>query len=158
MPAAAGRLSWRVIAALALLAGAGECSSSAPTPKPNESLARYSTAGPLLTQCAITHSVSALRSSAEQYNATQPKNQRWLFGNRVELTNTDASAFTDWFQNGGGAVVVGGQTIGAWPRWADNHRQLPARVCGTAVTGGAIRHLYAQVYAHWPASLRNDPW
>ena len=55
-------------------------------------------------------------------------------------------------------MVFGGQPIGDWPRWAATNRKLPAQVCGTAITGAAVRRLYSQVYRRWPAQLSHDPW
>ncbi len=55
-------------------------------------------------------------------------------------------------------MVAGGRQFEAWPRWAADHDQLPAQVCGSTVSGPSVRRLYAQVYAHWAAMLDRDPW
>lgn len=120
--------------------------------------ARYSSAPSLLTQCAISHGVQAVSSSAQKYNASQPKTQQWLTGDKVQLTNASDGAFTDWFENEGTAITLGGQQLGDWQQWAENHDELPAQVCGSTVSGAALRQLYAQVYSHWPGMLGNDPW
>jgi len=153
---------WLTMVAAVVAAAAGCTSSGSPKPSPSasqqRSFARYPTAASLLTQCAITHGVTALQRSAQQYNASQPKQQVWLVGSTVDLTGANGGAFTDWYENAGGTVVVGGRQFGAWPMWAANHDQLPAQVCGTTIKAPAVRKVYAQVYAHWPAALRSDPW
>ena len=152
---------WLTTAAAVVAVAAGCTSSGSPKPSPSasqqRSYARYPTAASLMTQCAITHRVTALQRSAQKYNASQPKQQRWLTGTTVELTGANGSAFTDWYQNSGGAVVVGGRPFSAWPMWAANHDQLPAQVCGTTIKAPAVRKVYAQVYAHWPAPHPSDP-
>lgn len=125
----------------------------------SQNSARSLTAAPLLTQCAISHGVQAVRTSAEKYNASQPKDQQWLHGADVQMTPVNGSAFTDWFDNGGGgSITLGGQQLTQWPMWAANHGELPAQVCGTALAGAAVRQLYKQVYANWPSMLSNNPW
>jgi hypothetical protein len=135
-------------------------STSAASGSPQQqSSARFPTASVLLTQCAVSHGVQAVRSSAEQYNASHPKSQEWLTGGKVQLTPANGSGFTDWFENGGGAAVtLGGQQLSDWQQWAASHGELPAQVCGSTVPGAAVRKLYAQVYAHWPSMLSDDPW
>lgn len=124
-----------------------------------QSFVRFPTASALLTQCAVSHGVQAVRSSAEQYNTSHPKNQQWLTGGKVQLTAANGSGFTDWFENGGGgAVTLGSQQLSGWQQWAASHGELPAQVCGSTVRGAAVRQLYAQVYAHWPSMLSDDPW
>ena len=133
--------------------------SGSSSPGQQASFARYPTAPALLTQCAIGHGVQTVRGSAEQYNASHPKSQQWLADGQVELTAANGSAFTDWFDNGGGgAVTLGGQQLSAWQQWAADHDQLPAHVCGTTISGVSARQLYVRVYAHWPSMLSNDPW
>ena len=139
------------------------CSSAGSSPGPNasqqQSYARYPTASVLLAQCAITRGARTVLGSAEQYNATHPQDQRWLAGTKLNLTSANASGFTDWFENAGRAeMVLGGEPLGTWQQWAADHDMLPAKVCGTAIAGAAIRHLYAQVYAHWSALAKDDPW
>jgi hypothetical protein len=125
----------------------------------SQNSARFLTAAPLLTQCAISHGVQAVRSSAEKYNASQPKDQQWLSGTAVEMKAANGSAFTDWLDNGGGGTItLGGQQLSNWPMWAANHDALPTQVCGTAVSGAAVRQLYTKVYAHWPSMLASNPW
>jgi hypothetical protein len=98
-------------------------------------------------------------SIADQYNITHSKNQEWLAAGKVELRGGNGSAFTDWWDNGGGAAVVfAGRQLGDWEQWADQHRALRAQVCGSTISGPALRHLYTLVYADWPAYLRPDPW
>jgi hypothetical protein len=100
-----------------------------------------------------------VRTSAEKYNASQPTDQQWLNGANVEMTPVNGTAFTDWFDNGGGGMItLGGQQLTEWPMWAANHGELPAQVCGTAISGTAVRQLYNQVYAKWPSMLSSNPW
>jgi hypothetical protein len=164
-------------AAVAVLAALAGCTSSGSSPAPGQSstsavaspsgsgsgtaqqsYARFPSAAVLLTQCALTHGVQAVSSSAQKYNAGQPKNQQWLAGGTVDLTTANSSSFTDWFQNAGSAVTLGGQTLGSWQQWAANHDELPAQVCGSTVPAASVRKLYAQVYAHVPSLLSSDPW
>ena len=71
----------------------------------------------------------------------------------------NGSAFTDWFENGGGgAITLGGQQLSEWQQWAANHGELPAQVCGSAVSGGGRPAAVRAGYAHWPSMLGNDPW
>lgn len=134
-------------------------STSAASGSAQPSFARFPTASAMLTECAVSHGVQAVRSSAEQYNASHPKDQQWLTGGKVQLTPANGSGFTDWFENGGGgAVTLGGQQLSDWQQWAARHGELPAQVCGSTVPGAAVRKLYARVYAHWPSMLSDDPW
>ncbi len=124
----------------------------------NQGRARFSSAPALLTQCAISHGAQVVSSSAQKYNAGQPKSQQWLTGVTVELTSPNGSAFNDWFENEGAAVTLGGEQLGSWQQWAADHDGLPAQVCGSAVSGTALKQLYARIYAHWPSMLSTDPW
>ena len=150
-----------LLAAVAIVAG---CSSSASsqgglTRARQLSLTRAISAEALLTQCAISHGSQAVLNSAQKYNASNAKNQEWLFGNKIELRYHTDSAFTDWWDNAdGSATTFGGRQLFDWAQWSDSHRKLPAQVCSTAIAGAALRRLYGQVYAHWPAALAADPW
>lgn len=153
------------MAAPLLAAALAACSSAQSqtdglNPAQQQQLDRYSSAPALLTQCAINNGATGLLSSAEQYNASNPRSQQWLFGRQVEPAGAGGSAFSDWFDNSGTgpAMIFGGQPIGDWPQWAATNRKLPAQVCGTVFSGAALRRLYAQVYRRWPAQLSHDPW
>lgn len=155
--------SWlgAAVAAVGLILTGCFSTSSSPGPSASQqqSYARYPTASVLLAQCAISRGARTVLGSAEQYNATHPQGLRWLTGTRVELSYANGSNFTDWFENAGGAAaVLGGEPLGTWQQWAADQDMLPAKVCGTAIVGASVRHLYAQVYAHWSAMAKDDPW
>lgn len=138
------------------------CSSSGGVPpaqvRQQRQLDRYISASPLLAQCAISRGSQALLSSAQKHNSAN-KGQAFLRGRKVEPTNHNGSAFTDWWDNAGGAAVkFSGRELGDWEQWAADHYKLSPQVCGTTIEGTALKRLYTQLYVHWAGELNNDSW
>jgi hypothetical protein len=146
-----------VVAALALAATGCSSGSAAPSPSPSQSLsaARSSDAPALLAQCALSRPVASMLASARRANQGVSATQRWLTGTQLVLTKANTSLFSAWFETNGTGVVIGGRTLDHWAVSAGQHDKLPAAVCGSGVSA---RHLHDQVYAHFPAQLKNNPW
>jgi hypothetical protein len=151
-----GRLA-AAVAGLALVTTACSSGSAAPSPSPSSSLsaARSSDAPALLAQCALSLPVAGMLPSARQANRGVSASQRWLQGSRLVLTKANTSLFSAWFETNGAGVVIGGMTLDHWAVYAGQHDKLPAAVCGA---GASARQLHNQVYAHFPAQLKNNPW
>jgi hypothetical protein len=152
-----GRLA-AVVAVLALAAtGCSSSGSAAPSPSPGQSLsaARSSDAPALLAQCALSRPVASMLASARQANQGVSATQRWLTGTQLVLTKANTSLFSAWFETNGTGVSIGGRTLDHWAVDAGQHDKLPAAVCGSGVSA---RKLHNQVYAHFPAQLKNNPW
>lgn len=151
-----GRLA-AVGAVLALAVTGCSSGSAAPQPSPSQSLfsARSSDATALLAQCALSRPVASMLASARQANEGVSASQRWLQGSQLVLTKANASLFNAWFETNGAGVVIGGMALDRWAVNAGQHDKLPTAVCGS---GASARQLHDQVYAHFPAQLKNNPW
>jgi hypothetical protein len=146
-----------VVAVLAVAATGCSSGSAAPSPSPSQGLsaARSSDAPALLAQCALSRPVASMLASARQANQGVSASQRWLTGAHLVLTKANTSLFSAWFETNGAGVSIAGRTLDHWAVNAGQHDKLPAAVCGSGVSA---RHLHDQVYAHFPAQLKNNPW
>jgi hypothetical protein len=76
----------------------------------------------------------------------------WLRNGNIVITAGTAAKFNSWYRANGG-ISVGGKTLSEWTQWAAANDELPAAVCGSAVTASALQK---QVFGKDAAA--GNPW
>jgi hypothetical protein len=76
----------------------------------------------------------------------------WLRGGNIVITPATTAKFDAWYQ-ANDQITVGGKTLSQWAQWAAANDQLPAPVCGPAVSASALQR---QVFGADPGA--GDPW
>ena len=76
----------------------------------------------------------------------------WLRGGNIVITPTTAAKFDAWYQ-ANDQITVAGKNLSQWAQWAAANDQLPAAVCGPAVSASALQR---QVFEKDPGA--GNPW